>query len=105
MVSEQGTVTNPHPLAPPGGSPAPAPGRAVGRPASGGPDMHALGTVTAVGSNPATVTVSVLGASTFAAAVCRYLASYTPAVNDVVVLAEWPTDAGRVDRCVLGKVA
>jgi hypothetical protein len=105
MAANQGTVGNPHPLAPQGGSPAPAPGRAVGHPVSGAPDMHALGTVTATGTAPNTVTVSIIGAATQAAAVCRYLAGYVPTVNDTVLLAEWPTEAGAVDRCVLGKLA
>ena len=104
-AGNQGTVSNPHPLAPLGGTLAPAPGRAIGRPITGSPDAHALGTVTAVGTAPNTVTVSIIGTGTQAAAVCRYVASYSPTVNDTVVLAEWPTDTGAVDRCVLGKLA
>lgn len=101
----QGTVGDPYPLPALGGSPAPAPGRAVGRLFSAGQDAHALGTVTATGTAPNTVTVSIIGVITQAAAVCRYLAGYTPTVNDTVLLVEWTTEAGAVDRYVLGKLA
>lgn len=72
----------------------PASGQLVEHSPADAPTALAWGTVTE--AHPATVSVSVVGSE----AECHYLASYTPEVGDVVLVAEWANG-----RCVIGKRA